>query len=528
VRQNRTGGKVRPQQAELDRDGAGHQETEGQLETVEITPPASALMQSLRGIGYSPETAVADLIDNSISAEATAVEVEITWNDGEPLLAILDNGKGLDRRDLIEAMRFGGAGPLAERSEGDLGRFGLGLKTASLSQCRRMTVASRRNGQTVALAWDIDEIAARARWEAIVPDTLPRSPLTDRLEERPHGTLVYWERMDAIGGLSGLDKETFFLRVQDIRAHAGMVFHRFLGGDARRLTITINGRPVRPWDPFLRAHSATILMPSERLRRAGASIVVTPYVLPHRDRFANDSEYEAAGGPGGWGERQGFYVYRGRRLVVAGGWLGLGGTRAWTREESSRLSRIAIDLPLGVDAEWRIDVRKSLARPPGALRAQLTAIGAACREKAREVFAWRGNRGRRRTPESDDDPLWIADRFGKRLIYRISRTHPAVHMIADLLGEKANLLDGLLALVERSVPVERIWLDVSEAEGAGQAPLDAAESAELAGRIAALLVAMPSDVPVTEKLERLLRHLPATSPAFRESVLQLMENLHEQ
>jgi hypothetical protein len=306
-----------------------------------------------------------------------------------------------------------------------------------------------------------------------------------------------------------------------------MVFHRFLGGDARRLAITINGRPVRPWDPFLRAHSATITMPSERLRRAGAAIVVTPRVLPHRDRFANDAEYEAAGGPGGWSERQGFYVYRGRRLVVAGGWLGLGGTRAWTREESSRLARIAVDLPLGVDAEWRIDVRKSLARPPGALRTQLTAIGTACRAKAREVFAWRGHRGRRKSGTNDDAPLWIADSHGQRLNYHISRAHPAVCMVGDRLGGNAALLDGLLALIERSVPVERIWLDVSEAEGAGQATLDAAETAKLAGQIAALLAVMPDDEPASERLERLLRYLPAASPALRRSVLQLMESPHE-
>ncbi len=493
------------------------------MQTVEIIPSASALIHSLRGIGYSPETAVADLIDNSIAAGATSVDIAIDWNDGDPLLAILDDGRGLDRGGLVAAMCFGGAGPLAERPEGDLGRFGLGLKTASLSQCRRMTVAGRRNGHTVSLVWDIDEVASRRRWDAIEPDTLPRSPLTDRLEERPNGTLVIWEQMDATGGLSGLDKETFFLRVQDIRAHAAMVFHRFLGGDARRLAIMVNGRPVRPWDPFLRSHSATITMHSERLRHAGATIVVTPHVLPHRDRFANDADHEAAGGPGGWGERQGFYVYRGRRMVVAGGWLGLGGTRAWTREESSRLARISVDLPLGVDAEWRIDVRKSLARPPGALRRQLTEIGAVCRERAREVFAWRGSRGRKKTATTDDDPVWIADRHGSRLSYHISRLHPAVRAVTDRLGEDANLLDGLLALIERSVPVERIWLDVSEAEGAGTATLDAAETAKLAGQIVVLLAAMPDDEPASERLERLLRHLPGPSPVLRRSVLQLME-----
>jgi len=484
-------------------------------------------MQSLRGLGYSPETAVADLIDNSIAAGATAIDVDIDWNDGDPILAILDDGKGFELDELVTAMCFGGAGPLAERSEDDLGRFGLGLKTASLSQCRRMTVAGRRNGQTVALAWDVDEVASRRRWDAIVPDKIPRSPLTDRLEERSKGALVLWERMDAIGGLSGLDKETFFLRVQNIRAHAAMVFHRFLGGDARRLVITVNNRPVRPWDPFLRTHPATITMHSERLRHAGAAIIVMPHVLPHRDRFANDADYEGAGGPGGWGERQGFYVYRGRRLVVAGGWLGLGGTRAWTREESSRLARISVDLPLGVDAEWRIDVRKSLARPPGALRTQLTAIGAVCREKAREVFAWRGNRGRKKTATADDDPVWIAQSHGSRLSYHISREHPAVSAVAGRLGGDANLLDGLLELIERSVPVERIWLDVSEAEGAGSATLDAAETAKLAGQIAALVAAMPDDEPASERLERLLRHLPGASPSLRRSVLQLMEAPNE-
>ena len=497
------------------------------MPTVEIVPSAPALIHSLRGIGYSPETAVADLIDNSIAGDATSVDIDIDWNDGAPLLAILDDGRGLDRDGLVAAMRFGGAGPLAQRSAGDLGRFGLGLKTASLSQCRRLTVAGRRNGDTVCLVWDIDEVVSRRQWTAMEPDTLPRSRLTDRLEEQPNGTLVTWDRMDATGGLSGLDKDTFFLRVQNIRAHAAMVFHRFLGGDARRVSITINGRPVRPWDPFLRSHSATITLHSERLRHAGATIIVTPYVLPHHDRFANDADREAAAGPGGWGERQGFYVYRGRRMVVDGGWLGLGGTRAWTREESSRLARISVDLPLGVDAEWRIDVRKSLARPPGALRTRLTAIGAVCRDTAREVFAWRGNRGRRRTATTDDDPVWIANRHGSRLSYHISRLHPAVRAVTNRLGGGASLLDGLLALIERSVPVERIWLDVSEAEGAATATLDGEETAKLAGQIAALLAGMPDNEPASASLEKMLRHLPSASPALRRSVLQLLETPHE-
>ena len=217
------------------------------MRTIEITPSAPALIQSLRGLGYSPETALADLIDNSIAANANSIELTLDWNEGNPSVTVLDDGCGMDESELVRAMCFGGRGPLSERSSSDLGRFGLGLKTASLSQCRRITVISRREGRTSALAWDVDEVDTRGRWEAIIPEPLPEVPLKQLLLERLDGTLVLWDRMDPIGGLSGLDKETFFLRLQEIRAHLSMVFHRYLGGDARRITITTNNRPVRPW-----------------------------------------------------------------------------------------------------------------------------------------------------------------------------------------------------------------------------------------------------------------------------------------
>src|SRR5207248_3322441 len=142
------------------------------------------------------------------------------------------------------------------------------------------------------------------------------------------------------------------------------------------------------------------------------------------DRFANEAEYEEAAGIGGWGERQGFYVYRQKRLLVPGGWFGLGGARAWTREESSRLARIAVDLPAALDSDWRIDVRKSQARPPGSMRARLTAIAVLCRDQAREVFAWRGHRARAQAARSNDQPVWVAASGGASR-YRINRDHSA-------------------------------------------------------------------------------------------------------
>lgn len=497
------------------------------MRTVEIVPSASALLQSLRGLGYSPETALADLIDNSIAAEASTVDIELDWSDGAPRVVVLDDGRGMDEGGLTAAMCFGGVGPGTDRDSNDLGRFGLGLKTASLSQCRRMTIVARKDGRTSALCWDIDEVERSRTWDAHVPEPLPQLPLVKNLLNRVHGAAVIWDRVDSMGGLWGLDRESFFLRIRDIRAHLAMVFHRFIAGDATRLRISVNGRDVRGWDPFQRTHPATNTMQTEPIRYGGAIVRVTPYVLPHRDRFANDAEYEEAGGPGGWGERQGFYVYRQKRLLVPGGWLALGGARAWTRDESSRLARISVDVPPVLDSDWRIDVRKSQARPPGPLRPRLTAIAALCRDKAREVFAWRGQRARGQMVSNDHIPVWLALAGNTPSRYRINREHPAVATILQSANADCELVGAMLALIERSVPVERIWLDVSEAGGAGTPELTKTEIDVLVQQLAMIARTLPSDSPAGDQADQLIRHLPGDNAKLRAALVRVLEAAHE-
>ncbi len=474
--------------------------------TIDIPPKASALISSLRGLGYSPETAIADLIDNSISGGATTVEIDLQWNDGHPYAAIFDNGRGMREKRLAEAMQLGGDGPDAERGTNDLGRFGMGLKTASLSQSSRLTVVSRMEGHTTAITMDVALIAVRG-WIATIPESLPEHPLLTKLRALPAGTVVLWENIDELSGLSGLAKEAFFLRLEEIRAHLGMVFHRFINGNADRLAIVLNGRAIKAWEPFQSQHPATIAMPVERIRHSGSSFSVKPYVLPHRDRFANDTEYEAAGGPGGWGARQGFYVYRGKRLLVAGSWLGLGGSRTWTRDEASRLARIQVDLPTDMDRDWRIDVRKSQARPPGALRARLTAIAGHCRQEAREVFAFRGQGPRIRGAAREALSLWLASPGPKGTQYRINRDHPVIVACREASGG-LRPLNAVLSIIERSVPVERIWLDVSESEGAEVPVLDDAETARLADHLEELGCTLSAALPVQERIDLLLGNLP--------------------
>lgn len=494
------------------------------MRPVEITPSPRALLRSLRGLGYSPETALADLIDNSLVAGARQVNIRLDWRDGDPLVEVLDDGTGMSFERLIEAMRFGGAGPDAERDGSDLGRFGLGLKTASLSQCRELTVASRHNGSVSRLAWDVDRV--EDGWCAQAPDLSPPGPLAARFENAGDGTLISWNRMDRLGGLWGLDRNAFNDRVVAIRAHLAMTFHRFLNGEARRLAISVNDLALVAWDPFCRRHDATTALPRDIIRGSEGLISARPYILPHRDRFANERDWEEAGGPGGWVERQGFYVYRGDRLVSPGGWLGLGGARAWTREESSRLARIALDIPVSMDEAWRIDIRKSLARPPAWARARLAGLGTDCRRRAREVFAWRGSgpTGRRSRVEEDSE-VWPWEARSERSVprYRVRRDYPAVRALLERLGGDAALLEGLLSALELTVPVERIWLDIAEQGGAESADPAAADIAALAAPLATLVRQMDNVDNAGGRLDAVLRSLGVTSPKLRAAVIRQLE-----
>lgn len=483
------------------------------LRTVEIVPKAQALIGSLRGLGYSPQTAIADLIDNSITAGSRNIEIDIQWNDGSPSATILDDGRGMDQDRLVEALRLGGDGPGSEREASDLGRFGMGMKTASLSQCRRITVITKQDDVLQCLTLDVDTITKNG-WVAFVPDPLPELPCIEKLRKHASGTLILWERIDELSELMGLGKEAFYLKLEEIRAHLGMIFHRFINGDATKLSLFLNGRPIKAWDPFQINHPATQEMPSERVRHSGNSFTVKPYVLPHRDRYANEAEYEAAGGPGGWRARQGFYVYRGKRLLVAGSWLGLGGARTWTRDEASRLARIQVDLPTTLDHDWRIDVRKSQARPPGSLRTRLTAIADRCRQEARQVFAFRGLGPRVRGAPLTAPAVWLATHSSSGTQYRINRDHPVI-MACREASSGLRPLNAVLSIIERSVPVERIWLDLTEAEGAVGPPLDDAEIKLLTEQLVELARTLPATMTFDQRIDALLLNLPGDLTKLR-------------
>ncbi|MCM8612431.1 ATP-binding protein [Accumulibacter sp.] len=420
------------------------------------------MIEALRGLGYSTATALADLIDNSIAAGGNLVDIQFSWKGSASTIAVLDNGEGMDEGELDLAMRLGEKSPLDQRAAHDLGRFGLGLKTASFSQCRRLTVASRKAGKTNCLRWDLDVVAASDDdgWHLLEGPAEGSEALLSSLDSPEHGTLVLWEIPDRIV-TPGFAEQDFLDLVDRIERHLAMVFHRFLCGPRPRLHLAINGRPVRPWDPFLIGHAATWSSPVERIAADGGLVEVQCYVLPHKDRL-DAHEHDAAAGPDGWTAQQGFYVYRNERLLVAGSWLGLGRGRSWTKEEAHRLARIRLDIPNTADAEWKIDVRKSTARPPVSIRERLNRLAEDTRERARRVFAHRGQPVR----TGNGGPLlqaWRAEHFKGGIRYRIDIDHAAVRAVLDDAGPMEAQVRAMLRVIEETIPVQRIWLDTTEA-----------------------------------------------------------------
>ena len=424
-------------------------------------PRASAMIEALRGLGYWTGTALADIVDNSISAQAQSVSIRFGWDGDASNVAILDDGVGMDAVGLDVAMRLGERSPLEPRAEDDLGRFGLGLKTASFSQCRRLTVASMQDGLMNCLRWDLDVLASSPDhgWyllEGIEPGS---ERLLEPLLAAGKGTLVLWECLDRIvtPGFSGQDLLDL---VDNVERHLALVFHRFLGGGRPPLQISINGRPVEPWDPFLKNHPATWSSPVARISPQTGTVDVQCHVLPHRDHLTSQQE-QAAAGSHGWTAQQGFHVYRNRRLLVAGSWLGLGQGRSWTKEEAHRLARIRLDIRNSADADWKIDIRKSIASPPVGLRQELTKLAEDTRSRARKVFAHRGQ-PRSLSLGHTVAQAWKAEHSASGIRYRLDHQHPAVRAVLDDVGDLSGRIRAMLRVIEETVPVQRIWLDTSE------------------------------------------------------------------
>lgn len=420
-----------------------------------FTPPvASTLLEAMRAIGYSFESAIADLVDNSIAAQCSVVDVTFSPFD-EPFVALTDDGRGMCRAELIEAMRHGSRSPLVTRDARDLGRFGLGLKTASLSQCRRLTVVSKKGDEICGAEWDLDEVARTGDWSLLElePDDVAIVPAIGSLVSHDQGTLVVWRALDR--ALAGESDHVRALQnhVDRARGHLALVFHRFTEGSTPLLRLAINGMPVVPLDPFLRSRKGRQTLPIETIVVDSQRVVVEAHILPHVSKLT-PAEITQAGGEEGLRRNQGFYVYRNLRLISWGTWF-----RLAKQEEMTKLARVIVDIPNTLDHLWSLDIKKSSAHPPEQVRQALRQIVDRIADRSRRVYSYRG------TTSLDKGIVrgWsrVELRAG-RFQYRLNRDHDLFGALRLVVPEGSGpLLERFVQMVEESFPYDAVYADMA-------------------------------------------------------------------
>lgn len=423
------------------------------VRTREAAPHAAMLIESMRDIGYSLETALADIIDNSITAKARSIRLLADTTSAAPSLAILDDGEGMTEDELLAAMRPGSCNPLETRDKDDLGRFGLGLKTASFSQCRKLTVASRKDGVTCCARWNLDEVARTNQWLVEFLDDVSSVPWIEELGTS--GTLVIWETLDRlVEGDGSAARSAFVSRIDDAAEHLELVFHRFLAGEhgIGKIVLSLNGRQLSAFDPFHSSHLATQADPPDKIMSGGQEVEVRTFTLPHHKKVS-PADWERYAGKAGYLKNQGFYVYRGKRLIIHGTWFGLA-----RQKELTKLARVRIDMPNGMDAEWKIDVKKASAQPPHHVRERLRRIIDTIGATSRRVYTARGHR----LASDSRLPVWQRRQSGNEISYCLNPEHPVLTDFA------ARLPDGLrtdfkrvLEMAASSIPIDALFADIS-------------------------------------------------------------------
>lgn len=429
-----------------------------------ILPYAPILVESTRSKGYSFETALADIIDNSIGKNAH--EIHIRFDSATPqYIAIIDDGCGMNIQDLITAMRYGSQSSNEERDPNDLGRFGLGLKMASLSQCRRLTVVTKQDDKIHAAQWDLDYIIAKGDWVLKCFDESECNSLRfiDELKALKSGTVVIWEEFDRmLNGVNETQKpKVFDEKIEIARNHVSLVFHRYTGDENpnKRIKICFNNEKIEPIDPFLSYHPATQPLVEQTLLVEGSSIKVKPYILPYSSKLSTKDK-KMLGDLSDLRQNQGFYVYRNKRLIIWGTWF-----RLIKQYELNKLARVRVDIPNSLDSLWEIDIKKSVASLPDIIKKNLVGIVENTVGRSERVYRYRGRK------VSDDDLQHVWNPIDNRgcFQYLINRDLPLYKKLEECLDEEGiHYLDSLIKTVEDAFPYGDVYFRLAKSENAVQ------------------------------------------------------------
>lgn len=426
------------------------------MKDVILVPYAPNLIESTRSIGYSFETALADIIDNSISNFAKKIDVKFRAGEN-PYVAIIDNGDGMTCDELEKAMQYGSASSLDDRNENDLGRFGLGLKMASMSQCRKLTVISKKNQKLSAACWDLDYIHETQNWSLIrySESQINLLKFIEELKGLKSGTIVLWEKLDRISESSSDFEREFNDKLDFADKHTSLVFHRYLGErlSKKYVEIFFNNRKLNSIDPFMTNNGATQPLEEETIFINRNQIKVKPFITPYSSKLTT-KERKVLNDYIELNLNQGLYIYRNQRLIVWGSWF-----RIFRKNELSKLAKVRIDLPNSIDEIWKIDVKKSSAAIPSMIKEQLKHIIERTVGKSERVYKYRG----RKVNEDNYEHIWNKVRNRDKVQYLINKDIPMYKSLENSLNDgQQKLLDNLIRSLEDSFPFMSVYYDVAK------------------------------------------------------------------
>jgi hypothetical protein len=432
------------------------------MNVINLSPPASSLIESIRSIGYSFDTAIADIVDNSISAQAQNIEVSIAPPEkGNLTVVILDDGNGMTSDELVIAMSLGGKGPRTERHSDDLGRFGLGLKTASFSQAKKLLVITKTKDDLSyhGIEWDLNLVIQSNKWEArlLSKSDCVSEFMNRNIKDFSNGTVVIWDQCDRITqGLQNIKDLAQFINqsIDQLKKKFSLVFHKYL--DKRKFTLKINSEKITALDPFcLRggsdvAHSQILF--EEEFNLNESKIVIKGYLLPHISRMGGQARENQISINGDHTAGQGLYLYRLNRLIASGGWQGV-----IRKSESNKLARVEVTFGSDADQLWQLDVKKATATLPLAIRSRIRDLIRGIASMSGDVFVKRV-RMRKTNPNS----IWerVFDKEKMSISYQIDRNHPIIDAFLEKFETKEAIAEDLLFFIESTFPADLIANDV--------------------------------------------------------------------
>lgn len=422
---------------------------------IENAPIASDFMETARSFGnYDLALSLADLVDNSITAGASEIHINVKFDHSSSIIEILDNGNGMSSAELHEAMRMASRNPKNVRNKNDLGRFGLGLKTASFAQASCLKVITKKSGIMSGAEWDLDNISD---WKMKVFDEDELYQITESVDTSNSFTLVIWSKLSRLLENFSITEEDFNKIVVDACEQLSLIYHRYLSGDVFNskhiFKILINGRQLEPQDPFLTDHPATQKLYQEEEKIGNASIKITPYILPHFSKLRG-SDSERLAGKEGYLRNQGFYVYRNHRLIIKGTWF-----RIIPHGELTKLARVMVDIPNSLDDEWKITVDKSEAQIPAVVRKRLKQLTEKISSSSNRVYTSKG----RKLNTNSVVAVWNEVRKQGLTKFEINRDHPIIKSCSGALeASEKKKFSSTLSLIEDSLPINDIHRAISD------------------------------------------------------------------